>query len=427
MFFLVWGKKLKEAQQFWFQNASAAHLAVAGVTCSIFFLLCTLVFLYGTNSLEVWTFPFTESLFWNFNNDGKLAGQAWNVDGKSSENANVFEVSRAFIIAMNPASATTLQKDTARYMSFGNVEIFPGINGTQALEAALDSLLVFTKYQLLFGRSDHMQISNENMLGCLASHVEIWKKIKPGEIVAVMEEDAHVDSVSYERICQLHRDMRGIPWDILILQSPQFINTGKWSTIGSMAATCHKGEDPDHEHNKTDSIFWDIYHRSRRQKNSQILSKELFSWMEGERTTTDAVTVASNHSKGNDKSETQDATEDNVNFCTWYGTRGYLLTHRGASILLKNVYPIHVQIDALISLTAGFDPTFRMYWTRQNVVHQKYYYMSKVWDGCFKCFMPQSVSFYVYLLIALGFVLVMIACQIWSYLKSCQTQQEAWV
>ena len=70
MFFWVWGKKLKEAQQFWFQNASAAHLAVAGVTCSIFFLLCTLAFLYGTNSLEVWTFPFTESLFWNLTTTG---------------------------------------------------------------------------------------------------------------------------------------------------------------------------------------------------------------------------------------------------------------------------------------------------------------------------------------------------------------------
>jgi hypothetical protein len=34
--------------------------------------------------------------------------------------------------------------------------------------------------------------------------------------------------------------------------------------------------------------------------------------------------------------------------CTWFGTRGYLITHSGAQHLLRHAYPISVQVFALI-------------------------------------------------------------------------------
>ena len=88
--------------------------------------------------------------------------------------------------------------------------------------------------------------------------------------------------------------------------------------------------------------------------------------------------------------------------CSWFGTRGYLLTYRGAQLLLANALPISVQVDALIGLVAGFNPGFRMYWTRENVVHLQMARMSTIWEGCLKCYLPASPLFYVCLLALWG-------------------------
>ena len=77
--------------------------------------------------------------------------------------------------------------------------------------------------------------------------------------------------------------------------------------------------------------------------------------------------------------------------CSWMGTRGYLLTYRGARLLLQHMSPIAVQVDALIGLVAAFSPhDFRMYWTRSNVVHLRYTHISTIWEGCIKCYLPAS-------------------------------------
>ena len=63
-------------------------------------------------------------------------------------------------------------------------------------------------------------------------------------------------------------------------------------------------------------------------------------------------------------------------------------------MLLKHADPIQVQIDALIGLEAAFEPEFKMFWTRDNIVHQQLFYASKIWDGCVKCYLPTDVWFY---------------------------------
>ena len=45
--------------------------------------------------------------------------------------------------------------------------------------------------------------------------------------------------------------------------------------------------------------------------------------------------------------------------CTTFGTRGYLVTRQGAERLLAHADPITVQVDALISLAASYDPDLR--------------------------------------------------------------------
>jgi len=178
------------------------------------------------------------------------------------------------------------------------------------------------------GRSDHMQLSNPSMLGCLLSHISLWENIHENEVVMILEEDSHVDIQSSIVMKHLFHDMSAIHWDVIMLESGHFIASGKWVTVGDYAATC-------------------------------------------------AVSNVT------------------ANICTWFGTRGYLITYEGAQKLLAHTFPVHVQIDAYMGLLAAFDPDFKMFWTRENVVHQRLFHVSKVWDGCLKCYMPTTGLFYV--------------------------------
>jgi len=414
-----------------FQRSTTNCLTLVGITFSLFILFLAFGLLYQRDSLDIGAFPFADNFLSALGKQGNLK----HVNEKP-RNVNVFGVGKAFIIAMNPDTVLDLQQDTIDHLNFDRVEIFRGVNGTHALQNSLSSLPIYTKYQLLFGRSDHMQLSNENMLGCLLSHVAIWEGILPGETVAVIEEDAYIDHSSYERLYILHQDLNGLPWDIVILQTSQFIHTGTWSNIGKLGATCKTKSDNSlkrTEHNRTDSTFWDIYnhHKGGKQQETDDSDQSQYN---NDTSTSDAASWFHSFHKSQ-PSQHKDgvvgetasagahgyyAYEDEVNFCTWYGTRGYLITYRGAQLLLKQVYPIQIQIDSLISLVAGFNPDFHLYWTREEIVHQKYYYISKLWDACLKCYIPQSFSFYLYLFGFIGLVSIIIVIQVYLYLQRFQ-------
>ena len=130
-----------------------------------------------------------------------------------------------------------------------------------------------------------MQLSTPAMLGCMLSHLQIWRSVRPHEMIAVFEEDAYIDRVSAQRMAALSRDMAsvGSTWDVLLLESGHsLIATGRWRHIGEYAATCNRSLDSP---------------------------------------------------------------------CTWFGTRGYLITHSGAQHLLRHAYPISVQVFALSIMT----------------------------------------------------------------------------
>jgi hypothetical protein len=70
--------------------------------------------------------------------------------------------------------------------------------------------------------------------------------------------------------------------------------------------------------------------------------------------------------------------------------------NRGAKILLDHVYPISVQVDALIALVAAFHSNeFHMYWTRENIVHLRYTHISSIWEGCIKYYLPAGPIYYL--------------------------------
>ena len=74
--------------------------------------------------------------------------------------------------------------------------------------------------------------------------------------------------------------------------------------------------------------------------------------------------------------------------CSWQGTRGYIVTARGARRLYEHARPFHVQVDALMGLVATYDPGFRMYWSTKNIALQRVGYQSTLWKACIKCHVP---------------------------------------
>lgn len=271
--------------------------------------------------------------------EGRRDGVATNVH--SYPKTHLFNITRAHIISMSPEGDTTMQELSTSikyFLHIPNTSVFAAINGTQAVQdGAYQHLTFYTRYLMLSGRHDHMQLSTPGMLGCLLSHVQLWESILPNETVAIFEEDAYVDLVSAERMHTLSQDVKGLglEWDVLLLESGHnLIASGEWTSLGELTANCS-------------------YHQS------------------------------------------------SGKVCAWFGTRGYLITYEGAQHLLRFVYPISVQVDSLISLVAAFSPGFKMLWTRKDIAHLRLFHVTGVWDACFKCYLPASPYPYAFILIVM--------------------------
>ena len=104
------------------------------------------------------------------------------------ERRHLFNVSEAFIITLNPAQCE-LQLTAQKHLGLDTIHVFRAINGSEALRLAYSELPLYTKHLLQFSaRHDHMQLSSGPMLGCLLSHMAIWRRVRMGTAVIVLEE-----------------------------------------------------------------------------------------------------------------------------------------------------------------------------------------------------------------------------------------------
>ena len=114
--------------------------------------------------------------------------------------ALAFNISEVYIITLNAAHTVTLQEQVTRYLR--TPRLLDAINGTRALEH-LSSLPLYTRYLfVLQGRHDHMQLSTPSMLGCLLSHMAVWRRVPRDGIVAVLEEvrTVHLNATEHNHI-----------------------------------------------------------------------------------------------------------------------------------------------------------------------------------------------------------------------------------
>lgn len=250
-----------------------------------------------------------------------------------------------FIIALDPLAphVRRLAESTATHLLGKAPRVWRAVNGTDAV-AVPHSLPLYTRLTLVSGRHDHMQIGSPEMLGCLMSHVAVWRHVDARRLphALVLEEDAQIDAVSAERLTQLLFDVRDEPWDILLLETGHLTVSGATRGVGQLGLTWR---DPaDAAHNR------------------------------------------------------------------WMGTRGYVLTRRGAETLLRHAGDLSVQVDALLGMAVVFDG-LRMVWPWVNIAHPTRWRPSTVqaWDPCIRCFVPSidgatSVLTLVFLGAALGLV-----------------------
>ena len=298
-----------------------------------------------------------------------------------------FNLSEAYIIALEPSEKEGLQATARLHLNIERVHMFQAINATEALRMAFDTLPLYTKLLFQFkARHDHMQLSSAPMLGCLLSHMAIWRQIRPDTIVAVLEEDAVLDEASAERLRGLSEDLDGVPWELLMLESGQVTATGAWRNVGQVAATCAYQAPGRRE----------LLQRLVKQSEAQpaLYYHLLDPFLPAANTTATPATAAAASDEVADSGA-----------CTWQGSRGYLLSYKGARLLLRYAEPIAVQVDGLMALVAMFEPGFRMYWPRVDVVHREFMRMSTIWDGCVKCYLPASPAAYVALIVVLAVVL----------------------
>jgi len=93
-------------------------------------------------------------------------------------------VSRVRVIALEPAGP--LLASARRLFGVDDASVFEAINATRALELA--HLTLYTRNLMRWGRHDHMQLYSGGSLGCLLSHMAVWRGVAGNETIAVLEE-----------------------------------------------------------------------------------------------------------------------------------------------------------------------------------------------------------------------------------------------
>ena len=274
-----------------------------------------------------------------------------------------FVAEQGYIIALNPQArhATHLALAATQWLGVSSIEIQRAVNSSTALlhASVVARLPLYTRMALSTGeRHDYMQVGSLEMLGCLLSHVRIWQEAAAeawpdDRTILVLEEDAQIDAVSADRLRTLLQEVDN--WDILMLETGHITVAGPMRRVGALGMT------------------WAVVRPPPPPLSSS--------------TSTPAAALALVPPEA---------------ACRWMGTRGYLLRASGARILMRHVYELTVQVDALLGLVATFDPAFRMVWPRANIAHPSMLVLTTVQqDRCIKCHLPTGGVQYAAILLGI--------------------------
>ena len=83
-------------------------------------------------------------------------------------------VDRAYVISLR-GDQSELTEAVARELHVPNVTLWPAVNASVAEKET--PLPLYARYVLDHGRHDHFQLGSSAALGCLLSHMQVWKAL----------------------------------------------------------------------------------------------------------------------------------------------------------------------------------------------------------------------------------------------------------
>lgn len=183
-----------------------------------------------------------------------------------------------------------------------DINLWPGILAEQYLgirgnDSLLQLLTPRAKHSIFHRRCDGKDVPSTNAAALYLNHLNIWRQIHPGEVVAIFEEDAVITAETPRLLERLERSR---------------LRKGRQSFF----------------HN--DRFYLSLFSQSRQEFHC-------------------AVTLSKSQ-----EFEFEDELIEDASCSIGYGTSSYLIGYSVAQELLRNALPIDLQIDAYIALEAMF-------------------------------------------------------------------------
>lgn len=127
-------------------------------------------------------------------------------------------VTKTVMISLNPTEATkAVMRDFQRVLGSPEGEIFRGIRGVPPNM----TLNLFTRFLLDNPCSDLAGdvIRTSGMVGCFLSHLHVLRQLRPGDVFAVLEDDARLLAGGDQLLQDLLPFIRGADFHVLKLQT----------------------------------------------------------------------------------------------------------------------------------------------------------------------------------------------------------------
>lgn len=264
-------------------------------------------------------------------------------------------------LSRRPDRWRNAKREIAR-MGFDQVQRFDAVDGRELnSEQLYVQTLLSPRAKNTLGkpRTDHHGIFTKGALGCYLSHVSIWEKMVKEGIpeCLIFEDDILADD--YRRFRALTPSM---------YRSPT-----------SSSSSTRTAEEQQQEREKSLLKFYQA--RTRAETLSRNKGIPLTGLLYG-------------YSDLNTFSYTDDPSLRRV--YDFYGLYGYLLTRQGAELLLRQAFPIEVQLDAYIGYLCQQQPdrTILLALATPIVHHDGNVFGTDVQDICFKCMLPDDQRYY---------------------------------
>lgn len=143
-----------------------------------------------------------------------------------------------FVITMQNESGWEVALELQRVFEIEKMHVVLGHVGH------VSRLPLYNRHLMESGRTDDLQIGNLNMLGCLETHRDVWKRVSNTSYV--FEHDAKPNLNSRGIVQTLLRDIRGSAWSVLMLQKPYGFLTNslvlpennQFRRVGEIGETC---------------------------------------------------------------------------------------------------------------------------------------------------------------------------------------------